>query len=40
MATYQLGDIIKASVHLGEGFMGSGRLPFFQTGHTVPLMLV
>ena len=31
MVTYQLGDWMKAVVHLWEEFVWSGPLPFFQT---------
>ena len=33
IVTYQLVNLIKASVHLRKEFMGSGPLPFFQTDH-------
>ena len=36
MATYHIGDWIKAGVHLGKGSMGFGSLPFFKTDQIVP----
>ena len=36
MVTYQIGDRIKAGVHLGQESMGSGLLPFFQADQIVP----
>ena len=36
MVTYQISDLINAGVHLGEGSMGFGTLPFFQTDEIVP----
>ena len=36
MATYQIGHCIKAGVHLVEGSIGIGSLPFFQTDQIVP----
>ena len=38
MLIYQTCDSIKESVHLGEGYLGFGPLPFFQTDQTVPLI--
>ena len=36
MVTYQIGDWIKAGVHLGKGSVGFEPLPFFKTDQTVP----
>ena len=36
MVTYQIGDWIKAGVHLGKGSEGFEPLPFFKTDQTVP----
>ena len=40
MVTYQVGDLIKVGLHLKEGFMGSGPLPFFQNDQIVSSILV
>ena len=40
IVTYQLVNLIKASVHLRKEFMESGPLPFFQTEQTVLLILL
>ena len=40
MVTYQAGDLIKAGLHLKEGFMESGPLPCFQNDQTVSSILV
>ena len=39
MVTYQICNWIKADVHMGDGFMGSGPLPFLQIDQIVPSVL-